>query len=177
MRRMIRALAAAGLVAALAARAAEAQPSQIAAETGGHADGYLDAVMTPATDQACAVLLSLVLAGTLKPVTDGFQFAIDQQIDVNGPRADYRIGYGENGRASFSGGGLREMTSEFKDGVLTLPNPPKYFDVEVSFGPGGGSSAVIQRQCLGPQTRLIYVIDNPDTGVKGGDWLWVKPGR
>jgi hypothetical protein len=173
MRRII-ALAVAGLIAA-SAPAAEAQPSQIAAETGGHADGYFDAVMTPATDRTCQVLLSIVVAGTLEPVTGGFQLAIDQHIDVNGPRADYHIGLSDGGRASFSGGDLREMTGYFKDGVLTLPSPPKYFDVEVSFGPAAGASAVIQRQCLGPQTRLIYVVDNPDTGAKGGDWLWVKP--
>jgi hypothetical protein len=175
--RTIMALATASLIAAIAAPAALAQQSQVAAETGGHAADYLDAVTTPATDQTCEVLLSVVLAGSLKPVTDGFQLAIDQQIDVNGPRADYHIGLGSDGRASFAGGGLREMTDDFKDGVLTLPGPPKYFDVELSFGPGAGASAVIQRQCLGPQTRLIYVIDNPDTGVKGGDWLWVKPSR
>jgi len=59
--------------------------------------------------------------------------------------------------------------------VLRIPDVPKYFDVEATFGPGAGASAVIHRVCFGPETTLLYVVYNPDTGAKGGDWLWVKP--
>lgn len=164
----------AGIALALMATTAQADP--IAAETGGRASRYVDAVMAPVSEQSCTVLLSLVTAGTLAPLTDGFQLAIDTKVNIDHP-ASYTIGMGDNDRMTFSGGGLREVTGDFKGGVLTIPDMPKYLDVEFMFGPGSGGSAIIHRQCYGPETRLIYVVDNPDTGVKGGDWLWDKGGR
>jgi hypothetical protein len=158
---------------ALPASTALAQPDQIAAETGGHASQYVDAVTADASPQACTVLLSVVRAGTLTPVTDGFQMGIDTKVDVDHP-AGYTIGLADDGRSTFAGGGLHEVTADFKDGVLTIPDAPKFFNVETTFGPGSAGSALIHRQCFGPQTKLIYVIDNPDTGVKGGDWLWFR---
>jgi len=172
----VRTLVGAALAIGLAASTAAAQPDQIAAETGGHASQYIDAVMADISPQSCTVLLSVVRAGTLTPVTDGFQMAIDAKVDIDHP-ASYTIGIGDDGRSTFAGGGLHEVTADFKNGVLTIPDAPKYLDVEFSFGPGSGGSALIHRQCFGPQTTLIYVIDNPDTGVKGGDWLWDKGGR
>jgi hypothetical protein len=121
------------------------------------------------------VLLSFALAKTLAPLTDGFQFAVDTQIDVTQPMADYQVHPNEDGRRTFGGGHLRELTGDFKDGVLLIRNAPKYFHVEATFGPGSEAAATIQRQCYGPTTRLIYVVDNPDARVDGGDWLWVKP--
>ena len=161
---------------ACAVSATAVRADSLAAETGGHASQYVDAVAAPVSHQSCTVLLSIVMAGTLKPVTDGFQLAIDRKVDVDHP-ASYTIGLSDDGRSTFTGGGLREVTAEFKNGVLAIPDMPKYLDVEFSFGPGSGGSALIHRQCFGPQTRLIYVVDNPDTGVKGGDWLWDKGGR
>ena len=166
----------AAIVFVLAAAATAARADGLAAETGGRGDQYVDAVTAPVGDQSCTVLLSVVMAGTLAPVTDGFQLAIDPKVDIDHP-ASYTMGIGDNGRMTFSGGGLREATADFKDGVLTIPNMPKYLDVEFSFGPGSGGSALIHRQCFAPQTRLVYVVDNPDTGVKGGDWLWFKGGH
>jgi hypothetical protein len=157
----------------LSAAAPSAQPDQIAAETGGHASQYVDAVMADVSTQSCTVLLSVVRAGTLAVVTDGFQMAIDAKVDIDHP-ASYTIGLGDDDRATFAGGGLHEVTADFKNGVLTFPDAPKFFAVEMSFGPGSGGSALIHRQCFSPRTRLIYVMDNPDTGVKGGDWLWDK---
>src|ERR1700722_18549056 len=161
---------------ACAASATAVRADSLAAETGGHASQYVDAVAAPVSDQSCTVLLSIVMAGTLKPVTDGFQLAIDRKVDVDHP-ASYTIGLSDDGRSTFTGGGLREVTAEFKNGVLAIPDMPKYLDVEFSFGPGSGGSALIHRPCFGPQTRLIYVVGNPDTGGKGGDWLWDKGGR
>ena len=88
--------------------------------------------------------------------------------------ASYQVHLNDEGRWTFAGGALHEMTAAFKDGVLTLPDAPKYFHVEAAFGPGSGAAAVIQRQCFATQTQLVYVVDNPDAGVKGGDWLWFK---
>ena len=153
-----------------------ARPGDLAAETGGHAERYVDAVTTPATDQPCTVQVGFVLAGTLQSVTGGFQLAIDTQVDLDHPAA-YKIGLSEDGHSHFSGGGLHEVTADFKNGVLTLPNPPKFFDVEAAFGPGHAASALIQRHCFGAQTRLVYVLDNPQTGVEGGDWLWDRGER
>jgi hypothetical protein len=168
---------AAALLASLLATAAWAQDDaqRVVAETGGPADRYVDANFADPSAGGCTVLLSVVRAGDLAKVTGGFQLALDLKIDLDHP-ADYAIGMGENGRSTFAGGALTEMTGAFKDGVLRIPNAPKYFDIEAEFGPGSGASAMIHRVCFGPETTLIYVVDNPDTGAKGGDWLWVKPG-
>ena len=168
-------LVAMALGASLAASSVCAQPNHIAEETGGHADRYADAVETPATDTPCDVLLSFALAKTLAPLADGFQFAVDTEIDVSQPMADYQVHPNDDGRWTFGGGHLRELTGDFKDGALLIKNAPKYFHVEAAFGLGSEAAATIQRQCYAPVTRLIYVVDNPDAGVDGGDWLWVKP--
>ncbi|HLZ83059.1 MAG TPA: hypothetical protein VKQ54_05785 [Caulobacteraceae bacterium] len=170
--------AGAALAVGLAGSTASAQlPNHIPEETGGHASQYVDAVLTPAGDQTCTVLLSVARAGTLQPLTNGFQLAIDTEDDVDQPAPDYKIGWTDDGRTTFAGGHLREVTASLKNGVFTLPNAPKYFRVELSLGLGHLSEAVIQRQCFGPVTQLVHVVNNPDTGVRGGDWLWNKDGH
>jgi hypothetical protein len=162
-----------GLIVAAAASAQD-DARRIVAETGGPASRYVDANFADPSPGSCTVLLSVVRAGDLAKLTGGFQLAVDLKLDIDHPAA-YTIGMGDDDRSTFAGGGLTEMTGAFKEGVLRIPDVPKYFDVEATFGPGAGASAVIHRVCFGPETTLLYVVDNPDTGAKGGDWLWVKP--
>jgi len=159
------------VLAALAAPAAQA--STIDAETAGHADRFTDAVAGDATDTPCNVVVVFAEAKTLSTLLDGFQFAVDLTTDVTKPMPDYKMDIGPDGRWTFGGAGLHELKPDGA-GVVAIPHAPKYFHVEATFGPGSTASATISRHCYGPVTRLVYVVDNPDAGVDGGDWLWDK---
>jgi len=39
------------------------------------------------------------------------------------------------------------------------------------------SSSLVYRHCAGPETVLLYVVQNPDKISDGGDWMWVKSGQ
>ena len=71
------------------------------------------------------------------------------EIDVDQPAPDYKIGWRDNGRTTFSGGHLREVTANFTDGLLGIPNAPKYFRAGDVFRTGqpvrGGHSATMLR--------------------------------
>jgi hypothetical protein len=149
---------------------------RIAAETGEDASNFASAIMPGGANGACSVSLRVVRAGTMQPVTAGFQVAIDPQVDLDHPAA-YSLGTGANGRTNFSGGHLTEMTGQLRNGVLVIDNAPARFDVELSFGKAGFSSSLIYRQCQGPQTVLLFVVKNTDKLSDGGDWLWVKSGK
>jgi hypothetical protein len=152
------------------------EAERIAAETGGNAQDFADAMMPPPSKSACSVALRVVHAGSMEPVT-GFQIAIDTtRNDVDHP-PHYTMGLGANGRRTFSGGGLHEATAQLRNGVLVIENAPPQFDVELAFGKAGDSSALIYRQCFAPQTALLFVVKNPDKLSDGGDWLWVKSGK
>ena len=161
---------------ACAKAASSSQPTEaerISAETGGNAGNYANAIMPPASKNACAVLFKVVEAGTLKPLSSGFQAAIDTQVDVN-HMPSYSMGIGQGGRVTFSGGHLHEVTNQMQNGVLHIDNAPPQFNMELAFGQSGDSSALIYRQCYGPETTLLFVVKNRQKLSDGGDWLWVK---
>jgi hypothetical protein len=158
---------------ALVMIAAPGAASTIDAETSGHADRFTDAVAGETTDTPCNVVVVFAEAKTLRTLLDGFQFAVDLTTDVTKPMPRYKMDIGPDGRWTFGGAGLHELKAD-KDGVVSIPHAPKYFHVEATFGPGSTASATISRHCYGPVTRLVYVVDNPDAGVDGGDWLWDK---
>jgi hypothetical protein len=149
---------------------------RIVAATGGNSQDYADATMPPASKNSCTVLFKVVRAGSMEPITNGFQVAVDKNVDVD-HLAHYVMGAGANGKTTFSGGGLHEETAQMRDGVLRIDNAPAQFDVELAFGKGGYSSALIYRQCFAPQTTLLLVVKSPDKLSDGTHWLWVKPGK
>ncbi len=152
------------------------EQERYAAETGGNGADFANAIMGPASKNSCAVLVRVVKAGSMEPITRGFQIAVDTAVNADHP-AGYTIGVARNGRATSSGGGLREMTAQLRNGVLRIENAPPQFDIETHFGNAGDSSALIYRQCGGPQTVLLFVVKNPRKLSDGGDWLWVKSGK
>ncbi len=152
------------------------EAEQVAADTGGNAQDYADASMPPASKNSCAVLFKVVRAGSMQPLTSGFQVAIDTNVDLE-HRAHYVMGVSSAGRSTFSGGGLHEVTSQMRNGVLRIENVPPQFDMELTFGNGGASSALIYRECFAPQTMLLLVVKNPDKLSDGARWLWVKSGK
>jgi len=150
---------------------------RIAEYTGDTATNYEDAIYAPgAKSGSCTVVMRVVKAGTMEPITSGFQIALDMNI-ANEPAPQYQIGESQDGHVSFSGGGLHEVTAQMQNGVLRIENPPEKFHVETSFGSAGQGSSDLYRQCFGPQTVLLYVLKNPANLVDGTEWLWVRSGK
>jgi hypothetical protein len=144
--------------------------------TGGNPQDFAKAIYGPGSKDSCAVLFRVVKAGSMEPILSGFQVALDLNLATE-PRPSYTIGLSREGRATFSGGGLHEVTSQMRNGVLRIDNPPDHFDLETASGNGGSGSALIYKQCFAPQTVLLYVVKDPDKLSDGGEFLWVKSGK
>jgi len=155
------------------------EDERIAAETGGHAGDYVPAIAPPdaSKSKGCAVVVRMVKAVTMEPITSGFQLAVDLTYDVNHP-PNYVRGTAPNGKETVSGGGIRDVTALMKNGAYRIDNPPAYFNLESYWGNAGDAFALIYTQCFGPpQSVLLFVIKDPANIGKGGDWLWAKSGK
>jgi hypothetical protein len=154
------------------------EAERIASATGGNAADFASAIMPPPSPSpnSCTVQVRMLRAGSMQPIANGFQIAVDTTYNVD-HAPHYNIGISTDGKATFSGGGLRELTGELRNGVLRLENPPSYFYLEAYFGKAGSSGGLIYRQCFGPQTTLLLVVKNPSRLSDGADWLWVKSGK
>ncbi|MGA3190518.1 MAG: hypothetical protein ABSF22_25725 [Bryobacteraceae bacterium] len=121
---------------------------KIAAITGGSGSDYSFANKgDPPTNGGCMILFHIVRAGSMTPVTSGFQVFVDgKQITV------------------------------LPNGLARLLNMPNQFNIDVRV-PSGGATAPISRQCNKPQTTLLLVAKNWDKLGEGADWLWVKSGK
>jgi hypothetical protein len=161
--------------AAAAAPRVPTESERIAAETGGNAQDFANAIMGPGSKNSCTMLFRVVRAGSMQPIVNGFQVALDQAVDLEHPAA-HTIGVNNEGHSTFSGGGLHELTSQLRNGVLRVENVPAQFDVELVFTKGESSSALIYRHCVAPQSVLLFVVKNPDK-LSDGEWLWVKSGK
>jgi hypothetical protein len=152
------------------------EEQRIASLTGGNASDFANALMPPPSPNSCTVEIRMMQGAPMKPIPNGFQIAIDTTYNVDRP-ASYRTGIGTDGRATFSGGGIRELTGDLRNGILRVDNPPPYFHLETSFGKAGSSDALIYRHCFGPRTTLLLVVKNPGQLSDGAEWLWVKAGK
>jgi hypothetical protein len=122
---------------------------KIAAITGGTGSDYAFANQGESSGASggCMILFHVVRAGSMTPVTSGFQLWVDgKQISV------------------------------LPNGLARLVNMPKQFTLDVRV-PSGGATAPIFRQCNKPQTTLLLVAKNWDKLGEGADWLWVKSGK
>jgi hypothetical protein len=144
------------------------QLEKFAQMVGGAANDYMPANIPPASQNSCTMLLR-ILDSKMQPVPNT-QVAIDLSYDIDKP-PHYTVG------ATFSGGHLKEVTDQLRNGVLRVENVPAVFDVELMFSGGheGGSSAVAFRHCRGPQTVLLFV-KSGETGTPDS-WMWVKSGK
>jgi hypothetical protein len=151
------------------------EEQRIAKVTGGSAADYPNAIMPPIppNPHPCNVSLRVVHAGTLALITSGFQVAIDTTSGYNAP--EYSVGERTDGRVSYSGATIHEVTDQIRNGVLAIKNPPESFYLDVHVTKGSESSALIYRQCFRPETVLLFV---PKEGAMDqGEWLWVKSGK
>jgi hypothetical protein len=151
-----------------------------AAETGDSGENFEDPSKGPGSPDSCTMVVRVVRAGimgqVMEPVTK-YQVALDLNIDFDHP-PHHDIGVSSAGHpATFSGGGIREYTSQLQNGVLRVPNISTAFDMEFAFGDAGMSGGYFYRHCSGPETVFLYVLKNPDKISEGGDWMWVKSGK
>lgn len=151
------------------------EEERFAAETGDNAYNLTNANIAPPSQNSCTVLIRPVQAVTMQPIT-GFQVAIDRNYNMDHPPS-YNFGIGVDGHMTFAGGSIQELTSQVRNGVLRVDNPPSVFDIEVGFGKAGSISAVVYRKCAAPQTVLLCVIKNAAKVSDGYDWIWVKSGK
>jgi hypothetical protein len=148
---------------------------RIAAETNDSATNYTMASHGPASDGGCTVVLRAVKAGTMEPIPIP-QVGLDLTYDLNHPPS-YTTGIGTDGHLTFSGGGVKDVSAQIRNGVLTIPGAPPSFHLETGFGSSGSADAGIYRHCTLPRTVLLMVIKNPAKLFDGVDWLWVKSGK
>jgi hypothetical protein len=152
----------------------EAEP--IAALTGGNPREFVKAIYGPGSKNSCTMVFRVVKAGSMESISSGFQVAVDLDVATE-PTPSYIIGMSPDGNATFSGGGLHEVTSRMLNGVLRIDDVPAQFYLETAFGNAGSSSTLIYRQCFAPQTVLLDVVKNPAKLSDGGEFLWVKSGK
>lgn len=143
-----------------------------AAPPGGEG-GVTDALAPPASPKPCTALFRAVRLGSMAPLGQGYQIAIDRTLDDAHP-ASYRVGLTATGQAIFAGGGLTEDTEAIKDGILRIEDMPPKIHVELCFGKGGCNSAVIYRHCTAPESILVFAVHNPAALSDGGDWYWIN---
>lgn len=152
------------------------EADEIATLTGGNGKDFLNGIYGPGSKNSCTMLFRVVHAGTMEPIASGFQVAIDLNVATE-PSPSYTIGASREGHATFSGGGLHEITSQTRNGVFRIDNVPAQFEMDIEFGSPGSATSNLYRQCFAPQTVLLYVVKNPANISDGGDWLWVKSGK
>ena len=70
------------------------EDERILAETGGPAAAdFVNATTAPVSANSCTVLYRVVQARSMRPVTTGFQVAIDKTVDVNHPASYTTVSY------------------------------------------------------------------------------------
>lgn len=150
----------------------------IAAETGDSGDNFVNGSYGPGSKDSCSIVVRVVAAKTMAPITRRWQAAIDTTYDMDHPPA-YTFGVGNDGTATFSGGGLHEITSQIHNDMLRIDHPPAYFNLSMNVvQPGHGAGlGLIYRQCFAPVTMLYYVLKDPDDPGQGGDFLYAKSGK
>jgi hypothetical protein len=149
---------------------------RFAAETGDNSANFEAASKGPGSPNSCTMVLRVVRAGTMVPVTK-YQVALDLNMNLeNPPHHEFGVSSADH-PATFSGGGIKEYTSQVRNGMLRVPNISNVFDLEFAFGDAGMGGGNMYRHCSGAETVLLYVVKNPDKISEGGDWMWVKSGK
>lgn len=152
----------------------------IAEETGDNAANFVNAMYGPGSKNSCSIVIRVVAAKTMAPINRKFQAAIDTTYNQDAPTPPhYEFGLGNDGTATFAGGGLHEITNQVHDGMLRIDNPPAYFNfgINIPTPNHGADVGLVYRQCFVPVTMLYYVLKDPADPGKGGDYLYAKSGK
>jgi hypothetical protein len=158
-------------------RSAPSAADTIAGETGDNAANYVNGMYGPGSQNSCSVVLRVVSAKTMTPLSH-IQVAIDTSYKQENP-PHYDFGVHDDGSQSYSGGGVHEITPMVHNGTVRLGNLPPYFMLGVNtIHPGhGGGMGLVYRQCFAPTTVLLYVVRDFGQPSEAGDFLWVKAGK
>lgn len=161
------------------AKAAAAAPpmtpaQELTADTGIKTPAdYTDAGMPPASANSCTVNFKVVRAGTMEPITSVTGMGLDLDQNSTG---SYTVGGGANG-SHYSGGTIKDVTTQYRNGILRIDNAPPHFRLDVEFK-NGDMSALVYRQCFQSQTVLLLVLKNPENTAEGKPhWVWSKTGK
>jgi hypothetical protein len=149
----------------------------IADETGDDPANYVNGMYGPGSTNSCSVVLRVVNAKTMTPITH-IQVAIDTTYNQDNP-PHYESGVHNDGTETFSGGGIHEITNLVHNGMVRLGNPPAYFmlDVNIIRPNHGSGEGLVYRQCFAPTTVLLDVVKDYGQPTESSDFLWVKAGK
>jgi hypothetical protein len=132
----------AGVVFAIPAACASAphvptEEERFAAETGEPASNFANATHSSGSKDSCAVLFRMVRAGSMTPVTSGFQVLLDTK------------------------------PAQMQNGVLRIANAPEQFNVDVRVPSGGAEAQIYRLCAGPQTTLLMVVKDpeNMSKGV------------
>lgn len=115
----------------------------------------------------CTVLFRVVHAGSMEPISSGFQVKLDPTA-TSEHIPSYSGGHG---------GGLHAISSS-GNGIFTIDNAPTEFVLYLTFeNEVFPVTGFVPRRCFAPQTVLLYVVTNPAKMSDNPDWLWVKSGK
>jgi hypothetical protein len=152
----------------------------IAVETGDNAANFVNAIYGPGSKNSCSIVVRVVAAKTMAPVTRRWQAAIDTTYNQDAPNPPhYSFGSANDGTSTFAGGGLHEITNQIHNDMLRIDNPPAYFNLALNVvQPGHGSGVgLIYRQCFASVTMLYYILKDPNDPGAGADYLYAKAGK
>lgn len=116
----------------------------------------------------------------MSPARVKYTVGVDLSAAAADPSTQYGLG-GPDDKPVFSGGGLRNLTPQVKQGVLRLLKPPAVFHLELRFdvGPnaGAGASTSIRSRCFGKAISKLYLVlanadDASSVGKAGTAWVW-----
>lgn len=159
------------------AKAPPTPAETMTALTGDDAANWA-ANLGPSSKNSCTIVFRVVSAGTMAPIAKKYQVAIDPTYSIENP-PHYTFGIGDDGTSTFSGGGLHEVTSQVRNGMLRIENAPAVFGFAVNvptphYGP---NSTFIYRQCYAPVTVLYEIVNDVNDPSKGDTFLYAKSGK
>ncbi len=149
----------------------------IADETGDDAANYVSDA-GPGSKNGCSVVLRVVSAKTMTPITH-IQVVIDTAAFPDNAPPAYTMGVSDDGTTAYSGGHVMEITNRVHNGVVRLGLPPDHFmlGVNVPLPHHGGGIGLVYRQCFAPTTVLLDVVKDYGQDDQSQDFLWVKAGK
>jgi hypothetical protein len=149
----------------------------IADETGDDPANYVSNA-GPGSKSGCSVVLRVVSAKTMTPITR-IQVVIDTAVFPDNAPPAYTMGGADDGTTTYSGGHVMEITNRVHNGMVRLGLPPDHFmlGVNVPLPHHGGSIGLVYRQCFAPTTVLLDVVKDYGQDDQSQDLLWVKAGK
>jgi hypothetical protein len=150
----------------------------IAAETGDDPANYVNGMYGPGSKNSCSVVLRVVNAKTMTPITH-IQVVIDTAVFPDNAPPSYTMGVADDGATTYSGGHVMEITNRVHNGVVRLGLPPEHFmlGINIPLPHHGGSIGLVYRQCFAPTTVLLDVVKDYGQDDQSQDLLWVKAGK